>query len=983
MPAAVTMTAAGGPIAFLSLNARSLFNKIDELQLLILKHKPAFVCVQETWCSSAEPDSLYQLPQYLMERRDRAARAGGGVCIYIREGMFSSCERLVDFETDDYEAIWLKLTPKTGLPLLLCSVYRPPGALSPAFATALERALNRATAISQQLLITGDFNARNTAWYQADSTDSVGDSLHQLFSAAGLRQLNSFPTNLYAGQLRSCLDLVATNISSTTTCSLPPLGSSDHVVVLGSIYETSAPQPALRDVWCWSKADVKGLQTALKGADWSPVLQSTDIDEAWTTWKRQLLHHARLFIPRRTVPESPSPRPWLTGLVVREIKEKHRLFRVYKRTRSEEAWTVFKQQRNKVNSAVRRAKMDFVEGLTTQATRGPPNAPATAGETGSPRNGARTFPRLHQFLRCFLPQTNSHIPDLLDDDGRLVSSATDKAELLNNFFVRQALPSAPDTVPPDLSSLSTAPMDTLTDFHISRPQVLTALQTLDVTKAPGGDGLPTRLLRLAADEIADCVHHLFNLSLTTGRLPGDWRQATITPIYKNRGSRSSASNYRPISLLSVLSKVLERLIFDSLYSYLEPLLPASQFGFRPRHSTTLQLVRLVHDIAASLNDHKYVFTCFFDLAKAFDRVWHRGLLSKLDHFGVRGNALRWLTAYLTNRTQRVRLGQAFSSWRAVPAGVPQGSVLGPLLFIAYTSDLPSTVTDPSTNCDLYADDTSLSSSCTTAAATALALQMSVNNVGSWLADWRLAANLSKTTVMEFTRRALPSRFTTSLDGSPLTRATSQRHLGITFTGDLRWTAHVNSILAKAAPLLYTLTRLRSQLPKKALSLFYKLYILPRIEYADVCWSPLPSHLRDRLERFQRRAAKVILRRPLFAESDHDELLRTMQWSSLESRRNFHHALLAHAIAAGQVPRHLSDAAYPCRDVPYSLRRTEHFHTPIPNALFFSRSPLFHSSTLYNSLPPDVQAEANSNKFKERAAAALLSSTCPCAKHIRC
>ena len=200
----------------------------------------------------------------------------------------------------------------------------------------------------------------------------------------------------------------------------------------------------------------------------------------------------------------------------------------------------------------------------------------------------------------------------------------------------------------------TDPSQILTQLEVSLDDVRQALHTLDPRKAPGCDGLPTRLIVMVADEIAPCVHHIFTLSLRTANLPPDWKSAIVSPVYKERGSRQQASNYRPISLLSVLSKCLEEVVFKPLYTHLNRFLPKHQSGFRQKDSTAYQLARLIHRLASALDDGKTAFACFYDLSKAFDRVWHKGLLSKLHHFGVRGQAHAWLECYLSNRRQSVR-----------------------------------------------------------------------------------------------------------------------------------------------------------------------------------------------------------------------------------------------------------------------------------------------------------------------------------------
>ena len=211
---------------------------------------------------------------------------------------------------------------------------------------------------------------------------------------------------------------------------------------------------------------------------------------------------------------------------------------------------------------------------------------------------------------------------------------------------------------------------------------------------------------MVAKEIAPCVHHIFTLSLRTANLPPDWKSAIVSPVYKERGSRQQASNYRPISLLRVLSKCLEKVVFKPLYSHLNRFLPTHQSGFCQKDSTAYQLARLIHRLASALHDGKTAFACFYDLSKAFDRVWHKGLLAKLHSFSVRGQAHACLECYLSNLRQSVSINNTTSSWLAVPALVAQGSVLGPLLFLTYTADLPQCVSDP-TQSNQFADDTAM------------------------------------------------------------------------------------------------------------------------------------------------------------------------------------------------------------------------------------------------------------------------------------
>lgn len=1021
------MTTAGGPksinMCFLSTNVRSLFNKLEELEILLKRYSPLFLAVQETWCQQNEKDALYSVKGYTLYRRDRVGRRGGGVCVFVNNAKAAAVQREHTLDSATNEDLWLRISVKsTQQQLLVCSVYRPPNSPLVPFMQALEKSLVAAQRTGCHLLLAGDFNARCHAWYDGDSTDEAGDELSQLFYALNLTQLNSFPTNVYGEQLRGCIDIVCTDRpEGVVTKSLSPVGNSDHVVIHGVLTALPDPKPGRRRVRCWSRVDLPRLREAVRSADWEDVLSCNDVNAGWQLWKTRLLDIAAQLVPTRELQCAPQPRPWATAEVAKQTRLKHQLFRKFKRLASQEAWEAFRRQRNKVASLVRRTKSAYVlgfrspydtgsaavsaDGNTTdqQPCRGntigqlQPDRRNTTDQqqperqkTNDQQQLGRRIPRLHQFLRYFTRVKSAVVPDLESSTGRLVSSDFEKAALLNTFFTSQARKSSGEgLVPPITPNIPavTDPTEQLDQIILGKGEVCAALRAIDPSKAAGCDGIPTTLLLMVAEEITPCVHHLFQLSLTTGTLPDEWKCAAITPVYKGRGSRQAPSSYRPISLLSVLSKVLERLVCAPLYEHLDKFLPLHQSGFRRHDNTTLQLARIVHQIAKAMQDGKMVYACLYDLSKAFDRVWHTGLLAKLAHFGVSGKMLSWLESYLTGRQQCVRVNGEKSNWLGVPAGVPQGSVLGPLLFLAYTADLPHAVVDDNTQCDQFADDTALIAIGSTQPDTSSSLQVSVDSTAQWLSDWRLSVNVDKTVVMEFARRNLPSSLNISLDGSSLRKVQSQRHLGVILSSDLRWSQHVDHVLAKASPLLGTLARLRTSLSQGALSVYYKVYIRPVLEYASVAWSNLPAHLRDRMERFQRRAAKIILRKPLFLPSDHDELLHLIDWASLASRRDLQHAILGYQIATQTAPTHVMQEAFPTRTAVErpcrtGLRHSPFFLTPVPNAFYFSHSPLFYTSTLFNQLPPALQAQKTLTLFKEGAAEALLTRVCPCTQHIR-
>ena len=315
------------------------------------------------------------------------------------------------------------------------------------------------------MIICGDLNAKCCAWYEKDRTDEAGNILNQLFSAYNLEQVNSFPTHIYGDSLKSCLDIVATDVPMLTTRSLPPLGRSDHLVILGTFPTTERTEAVVNTVWCWTRADLPKLKEAVSNTDWTAVYNCSDVNEAWNNWRTELMKLAQQYVPQKQVTHQPCPRPWMTPDIALEVKKKHRLFRSYKRQRTDAAWQDFKAQRNIVNSLIRTAKSNYVLDLQDYDYQG-----TTGGDADNPIATDQdivqrpSLPCLHKFLRLFTKSRSSHIPDLLDGSGRLIQSDQEKAEVFNQFFIGQAQQASYDDKAPPVSSPET--LDQIGRAHV-------------------------------------------------------------------------------------------------------------------------------------------------------------------------------------------------------------------------------------------------------------------------------------------------------------------------------------------------------------------------------------------------------------------------------------------------------------------------------------------------------------------------------------
>ena len=367
---------------------------------------------------------------------------------------------------------------------------------------------------------------------------------------------------------------------------------------------------------------------------------------------------------------------------------------------------------------------------------------------------------------------------------------------------------------------------------------------------------------MGANELAPVLTRLFQFSHDEGVVPQDWRDAHVVPVFK-KGDRHLPSNYRPVSLTSVVSKVMEHIIHSSVMRFFDHnnVLNDCQHGFRSKRSCETQLISTVESIASKLKTGKVsgnqVDVIQLDFAKAFDKVPHQRLMYKLRFYGVRGNTARWIQSFLSNRKQRVLLEGEMSSEKDVLSGVPQGTVLGPLLFLTFINDLPDCIASSHTK--LFADD-SLLFRVINSHQDAVELQRDLSALESWERQWQMSFHPDKCTVMRIRAKnskkdLIATNYT--LHGQVLEVTNSSKYLGVTLSDDLSWDKHVDATTSKANKTLGFIRRNLGNCTKQVKSTAYTAMVRPTLEYSSPVWDPTPSPLIHKLEQVQRRAARFV------------------------------------------------------------------------------------------------------------------------------
>ncbi len=395
--------------------------------------------------------------------------------------------------------------------------------------------------------------------------------------------------------------------------------------------------------------------------------------------------------------------------------------------------------------------------------------------------------------------------------------------------------------------------------------------------------------------------------MSLGVFPNKWKESFISPVFK-KAARYIKENYRPVSLLSCVSKIMERVVFNGLYNFFKDngILTPRNSGFKERDSTINQLIHLCDNIYHGLDDSKDVCLVFLDVSKAFDKVYHPALLHKLESYGIEGDLLAWLASYLKGRRQKVVINGVSSDWNEINASVPQGSILGPLLFLVYVNDL---VDDLISTPYLFADDTSLFMTIDplNVDRTFNQVNRDLSLLSEWAWQWRVTFNASKTVYMIITNKTQDQNYPDLyLDGTKLTKVISHKHLGVTLTHNMKWGIHIDAAISKANKRLHGIRRIRFLITRKARILLYKALVLPLLEYGNILYDNCSMYLKQRLESVQRQAALVCT--CAFRNAGYTNLLTELGWPSLEERRKYFRLTTMYKMVNSHVPEYLCNLA---------------------------------------------------------------------------
>ena len=565
---------------------------------------------------------------------------------------------------------------------------------------------------------------------------------------------------------------------------------------------------------------------------------------------------------------------WMSGELIEQIKDRDYFYKQAKKTGDEDLWNIAKYLRNLTNTNIRCAKREFV-----------------LSELKKNENDAKKFWKV---IRSVIPANKSESNnDIMLMNGTQKLGRSEVAHFINDYFINVGnIHTNTSTGPDQLSGTgeshqSSPGNETYKPNDLRETDIHRVTNSINISKSSGLDNINSFVIKKAFESLTPQVTFMFNLSIRGAEFPDSWKKALVVPIPK-QGNLTKVQNYRPISLLPLPGKILEKLIHRQLSDYLETefLLAGEQHGFRRNHSTIHAIEQITSYINKKMDARLPTAAVFVDFRKAFDCVQHPVLLRKLRDMGLSDLVLDWVESYLSNRKQRVYANDTYSDFQDVTQGVPQGSVLGPLFYIVYANDIAQTIK----HCKLvmYADDTVLYTSHINFDVSVTHLQDDIDSLADWCVANGIKANTDKTKVMVFGSKCSLAKtppFEVKFGDVTLQKVSSYRYLGLNLDAQLSYNLHVGGVIRSVSGKLKQFQRMRSFLNTKAAITVYKGTILPILEYGDIFFSATSIENRRRLQVLQNRGLRCALSKD--AGSNSAELHSEANLLKLSHRRDQH------------------------------------------------------------------------------------------------
>ena len=648
--------------------------------------------------------------------------------------------------------------------------------------------------------------------------------------------------------------------------------------------------------------------------------------------------------------------PWCTREICKLIKKKCRLYKRFVKNPTSYRKEVYRKCRNKVTNMIKVAKKEYYEKKFTD----------------NHGNSKKTWDVINSALgKKSNKKTNIKS---IKCNNKIVTDKNEICNSLNSFFANvghDINATFEDCNDSDFLQYVENVEETAFFKPITSKEIIDIVNTFTNNTSAGYDDIDIRIVKRAIHLICKPLSAIFNQCMKSGVFPESMKIARVVPIFKS-GSPEIMTNYRPISVLSVFSKIFEKCISKRLLEFLKKcnIIKNNQYGFRVGHSTSSALIDFIHKVITSIDNGEILLGLFLDLSKAFDTLDHKILIAKLYKYGIRGVTLELFKCYLTNRKQFVCFDNHLSEHKNIRCGVPQGSILGPILFLLYINDL-SNVSNV-LKCILFADDTSIFFSHNDVNSLQEIFNNELQLITKWLNTNKLLINVSKTNFMVFTKKKCNiDAISINMCNSEIKHVSSLKFLGVIVDNKLNWSNHINLICNKLSKNIGVLYRLKS-LPKSVLKLIYNTLIIPHINYCITAWGNAHDRYIQRIILLQKRAIRIVVHAPFLAHTK--PIFSSLKLLRVNDMYNFQVGIFMYLSHHCLLPKSLLELFFLNSNFHnYSTRSANNYHLPKSHTAFFQRTIIYTGPHLWNSLPCAIRNSKSLNIFKSRYKQYLLNT----------
>lgn len=914
-------------------NARSIVKpgKFDELRCIIasLQVTIHIIILSETWIQSEDQAKMLQIPSYTHYYNYRQNKRGGGVSIFVHNNLE---HRLIKEQClDDTHYLWVHVNKFS---LNIGAIYKPNKTNMNSFLEIYSEQLQK----FRRAIVFGDYNLDllNPDLVTRNYKNTLKESNYKILNKISKKHCTRETTST-----KTMLDHVSSNLSENNFHFVTMESSmSDHKQILLEIKKYQPP-PIIKQKY--NAVDYNKLYRCL---DECPKEYQEPEYEKLANRLQSCLNKCKITKVKLL---NPPRQDWIKKELLEQINTKNTLWKGCKASAADtELKAEYEHIKARVSQNIKKAKRDYYLRKFEENSSKP-----------------RKMWQLINDLSKNKLHNRTGLDKLVMEDGIIIDQ-TEICECFNSYFsnIGSILANNISEKSRGCRILEECRLTDKTELESLKPattnEVITIIKNLDCNTASGIDGITTKSVKCVMDIIATELTACINYCMARGIFPNVLKIAKVVPIHKS-GSKHDPCNYRPISVLPVISKIFEKILYNRLQTFLNSkcFFYAKQYGFRAQSNTLAATIDLITKIKNQIDQKQIVLGIFIDLKKAFDTISHDILIKKLELSGVTSKALDIFKSYMENRRQIVKIGEYESNPRLLNFGVPQGSILGPLLFLIYINSISEL--DLKGDISLYADDTSLFYFGPSVEAIIADAQNDLNLLNEWFKSNRLTINISKTNYVIFAakNKKINDSFELKIDGQLLERKHKEKYLGLILDSNLTWKPHLENIKLKLSPLTGVLRNITSCLPHKVRYLIYNSLVKPHIDYLIEIWGTAAKTNIDPIQRAQNRLIKILFNYNFRTPTK--KIYEETKIMNIKQTYIYYTCILIRKILNKEIHSNLK---FVTKQQTRNLRRASYLVTRPPRTNYGNRNLDFEGVNIYNKLPSVIKEEKSITRFKK-------------------